>query len=51
MNWIIQHTEKLKFHTNLKEILKPILADIKSLNLKNETLSKNSNNILMRPFL
>lgn len=32
MNWIIQYTEKLKFHTNLKEILKPILADIKSFN-------------------
>ncbi|WKL47504.1 hypothetical protein Q1W71_21415 [Flavobacterium pectinovorum] len=29
MNWIIQHTEKLEFHTDLKELLKPILADIK----------------------
>jgi hypothetical protein len=32
MNWIIQHTEKLEFHTNLKELLKPILTDIKDFN-------------------
>ncbi|SFD09781.1 hypothetical protein [Flavobacterium phragmitis] len=27
MNWIIQKTEKLEFHTNLKELLKPIQTE------------------------
>ena len=32
MNWIIQKTEKLDFHTNLSEILNPILKEIESFN-------------------
>jgi len=32
MNWIIQRTEKLEFHTNLQELLNPILTDIKDFN-------------------
>ena len=32
MNWIIQYTEKLDFHTNLRELLKPILTEIKDFN-------------------
>jgi len=32
MNWIIQNSDKLEFHTNLKEILKPILDVVKSFN-------------------
>lgn len=32
MNWIIQHTNKLDFHTNLKELLKPISLEIESFN-------------------
>lgn len=32
MNWIIQKTEKLEFHTDLKELLKPILKEIESYN-------------------
>ena len=32
MNWIIQKSEKLEFHTNLKEILSPILKEIESFN-------------------
>lgn len=32
MNWIIQHTDKLDFHTDLKELLKPILSEIESFN-------------------
>lgn len=31
MNWIIKNTCKLKFHTNLKALLKPIEDDIKEL--------------------
>ncbi|OWU90259.1 hypothetical protein DBB36_07485 [Flavobacterium sp. WLB] len=30
MNWIIQHTDKLDFHTDLKALLKPILSEIES---------------------
>lgn len=32
MNWIIQQTEKLNFHTDLKELLKPIQKEIESYN-------------------
>lgn len=32
MNWIIQKTEKLDFHTDLKELLKPIIKEIESYN-------------------
>ncbi|KRB56361.1 hypothetical protein [Flavobacterium sp. Root186] len=32
MNWIIHHTDKLDFHTNLKELLKPISSEIESFN-------------------
>lgn len=32
MNWIIQKTDKLDFHTDLKKLLKPILAKIESFN-------------------
>lgn len=32
MNWIIRKTDKLEFHTNLKELLKPILKEIESYN-------------------
>lgn len=32
MNWIIQKSDKLEFHTNLKEVLNPILAEIESYN-------------------
>ncbi|PBI91603.1 hypothetical protein BSF41_12050 [Flavobacterium sp. ACN2] len=32
MNWIIQKSDKLEFHTNLKEILKPILFEIQEYN-------------------
>lgn len=28
MNWVIRSTEKVQFHTNLKEVLKPIWADL-----------------------
>ncbi|MEJ5106303.1 hypothetical protein [Chryseobacterium sp. MYb328] len=28
MNWIIRSTKKVKFHTNLQEILKPIWEDL-----------------------
>lgn len=27
MNWIIRSTKKVKFHTNLQEVLKPIWKD------------------------
>lgn len=30
MNWIIQNTDKLDFHTDLKALLKPILEEIES---------------------
>lgn len=30
MNWVIQHTDKIDFHTNLKELLRPISAEIES---------------------
>lgn len=32
MNWIIQHTDKLNFHTDLKGLLKPISSEIESFN-------------------
>ena len=32
MNWIIQHTKKLEFHTNLQGLLNPILTGIKDFN-------------------
>ena len=32
MNWVIQHTEKLEFHTDLKGLLNPIFTDIKDFN-------------------
>ncbi len=32
MNWIIRNTKKVYFHTNLKEILKPILMDLENYN-------------------
>ncbi|MBW1656954.1 hypothetical protein [Flavobacterium quisquiliarum] len=32
MNWIIQKTEKLEFHTDLKELLKPIQKEIEYYN-------------------
>ncbi|TXI97081.1 MAG: hypothetical protein E6Q35_06600 [Chryseobacterium cucumeris] len=28
MNWIIRSTKKVKFHTNLQEVLKPIWNDL-----------------------
>ena len=31
MNWIIRNTDKLKFHTNLEVLLKPIENNIKEL--------------------
>lgn len=34
MNWIIRNTDKLKFHTNLEVLLKPIENDIKELSEK-----------------
>jgi len=32
MNWIIKNTSKIDFHTNLKEILKPISTDLDNYN-------------------
>jgi hypothetical protein len=32
MNWIIRESEKLEFHTNIKEILRPFLGELKSFN-------------------
>lgn len=32
MNWIINNTSKIDFHTNLREILKPILTDLDNYN-------------------
>lgn len=32
MNWIIRNTNKIEFHTNLKEILKPISTDLDNYN-------------------
>ena len=32
MNWIIRNTSKIDFHTNLKEILKPIATDLDNYN-------------------
>jgi hypothetical protein len=32
MNWIIKNTSKIDFHTNLKEILKPISKDLDNYN-------------------
>lgn len=32
MNWVIQKSDKLEFHTNLKELLKPISQEIESFN-------------------
>ena len=32
MNWIIRNTSKIDFHTNLKEILKPISTDLDNYN-------------------
>lgn len=32
MNWIIRDTTKIDFHTNLNEILKPILTDLQDYN-------------------
>ncbi|OXB18745.1 hypothetical protein [Flavobacterium reichenbachii] len=32
MNWIIRNTKKLDFHTDLKELLKPILDEIEDFN-------------------
>lgn len=29
MNWIIQKSNKLQFHTNLSEVIKPIKSDVK----------------------
>ncbi len=32
MNWVISKSKKIKFHTHLNEILKPIIDDISELN-------------------
>ena len=32
MNWIIRKTDKLEFHTNLTELLRPIFEDLKTCN-------------------
>ena len=32
MDWIIRNTKKIEFHTNLREILKPIFEDLENYN-------------------